>query len=295
MNTKKNPDECIGIICGSGCYPRLVAQACAAKGVEFCLLFLKGCASDLKSETSGFCSQEMFSANSAVPSLSVGLGEIAKALDFFHRNGVTEIIFAGSVKRPNFHEISLDKKGASWLLKLGKTIFAGDDALLKKISELLEQEGFKIRAGTDLLGDVFVQNEVLSFRRPSESDYADIGRGLEVARAIGNLDIGQAVIVCDGLVLGVECVEGTDVLIERCAPLRKTGTGGILVKASKPQQDYRLDLPTIGPKTIVALGRHHFSGVAVEAGKCIVIDKKSVIEQINNYSMFFYGCTAALL
>ncbi|MDR2794843.1 MAG: UDP-2,3-diacylglucosamine diphosphatase LpxI [Holosporaceae bacterium] len=283
MSTKQKHDDRVCIICGGGCYPQLVAQACVAKGIGFCLLFLEGSSANSKLWT-----REISYSN--VPFLSIGFGEIAKALDFFHRNGVSEIIFAGGVKRPNFHEISLDKKGISWLLKLGTTIFSGDDALLKKLSDLLETEGFKIRAGTDLLDDIFVRNEVLSHRHPTEADYADIQRGLEVAAAIGNQDIGQAVIVSEGLILGVECVEGTDALVERCAFLRKTETGGILVKTSKPQQDYRLDLPTIGPKTIDILSRHHFSGVAVEAGKCIVIDKKSVIEQVNNYSMLFCGC-----
>lgn len=284
MSIKKNHDGRVCIICGGGRYPRLVAQACSTKGIDFCLLFLKSGSTNSKrllpNEFSNF----------DVPSLAIGFGEIAKALDFFHCNGVSEIIFAGDVERPNFHEISLDKKGLSWLLQLGTAIFSGDDALLKKLSDLLEAEGFKVRAGTDLLDDIFVPNEVLSKCHPSESDSADINLGLEAAAAIGNLDIGQAVVVADGLILGIECLEGTDALIERCAFLRKTETGGILVKASKPQQDYRLDLPTIGPKTIDILSRHRFSGVAVEAGKCIVIDKKTVIEQINSCSMFFCGC-----
>ncbi|GHT91364.1 hypothetical protein FACS1894122_03670 [Alphaproteobacteria bacterium] len=278
MNKIHNPKELkIGIICGNSNYPLLVARACMEKHIRFCLLFLKDCV-----DLNGF--DELH-----VPSLEVNLGEISKALNFFHENEVTEVVFAGGVKRPNFNKLSLDKKGASWMLKLGKAVFSGDDALLRKLSSLLEEEGFKILAGTDLLDDVFVKNGVFSRYHPSESDHEDIKKGFEVAKAIGKMDIGQSVVVCDGIILGVECVEGTDALIDRCAQLRKSDHGGILVKVSKPQQDYRLDLPTIGIDTINRLNKNGFCGVAVEAGKCIVINKKAVIEQVDDFSMFFCG------
>ncbi|GHU12249.1 hypothetical protein FACS189449_05580 [Alphaproteobacteria bacterium] len=272
-----NKVRCVGIICGNSNYPLLVARACVERNIRFCLLLLKDCV-----DLDGF--DEL-----RVPYIRINLGEISKALNFFHENEVTEVIFAGGVKRPNFSGLSLDKKAASWVLKLGKAIFSGDDALLRKLSSLLEEEGFKILAGTDLLDDVFVKNGVLSKRHPSESDHEDIKKGFEIAKAIGKMDIGQSVIICDGITLGVECIEGTDALIDRCAQLRKSDHGGILVKVSKPQQDCRLDLPTIGVDTINRLNKNDFSGVAVEAGKCIVINKKSVIEQVDNFSMFFCG------
>lgn len=111
-------------------------------------------------------------------------------------------------------------------MKLGRSVFAGDDVLLKSIAELLQQEGFAVISGTDLLEDTFLDRGVFSKVKPTEQEWEDIRKGFEVAKTIGRLDIGQSVIVCDGDVLGIECVEGTDELIKRCAKLRKQKSGG---------------------------------------------------------------------
>jgi DUF1009 family protein len=273
----------IGIICGGGDYPRLIAKTCIEKNIDFCLLFINGC-TDIFPQT---LYNDLLYPECSMPALTINLGEIETAIDFFKTNNVDKIIFAGHIKRPNFKDLSLDKKGASWLLKLGKAIFSGDDALLRAIVKLLNDDGFEIISGTDLIDDVFVSAGILTSKAPSDSEYFDIKKGFQAAKTLGALDIGQSVIVHDGLILGVECIEGTDNLIERCADLRKSSTGGILVKASKPEQDKRLDLPTIGVNTINLLKKHEFSGVAIEAEKCIVLNKKLVIEQANDFSMFF--------
>ena len=278
LPTSASGSNSIGIICGSGSYPKLVAAVCMEKNLDFCMLFVND-----------NCNRSDFADYRNAPSLSVDIGKIGTALDFLHKHDVNKIVFAGGVKRPNFKQLALDAKGASWLLKLGKSVLLGDDALLSALAKLLQQEGFEVIAGTDLIGGAFVQAGVLSSKQPAENDFSDIKIGVEAARNIGLLDIGQSVIVHDGLVLGVECVEGTDQLIERCALLRKSETGGVLVKMSKPQQDNRLDLPTVGPNTIDLLHAHKFSGVAVESGKCIVIDRRSVLQKANDFSIFMYG------
>jgi len=277
----KDEKKCIGIICGGGNYPKLVAQACIEKEIDFCMLLLKGF-----SDASLDINQD---SKNYKGTLSVKLGDIGVSLDFFRKNNVDKIVFVGDVKRPNFNELSLDKKGASWLLKLGKAIFLGDDALLKAIAKLANEEGFEIIAGTDLLEDIFVSNGIFTNKYPTEAEIFDIKIGFNAAKNLGILDIGQSVIVHDGLVLGVECVEGTDNLIERCAKLRKSSRGGVLVKTSKPQQDQRLDLPTVGENTINLLNVNGFSGFIIESKKCIVINKKSIIKQANDFSMFFGG------
>lgn len=279
--------ECIGIVCGCGDYPKLVAQACIERNLDFCMLILNGFVDSYVQ-----ISQDSKNCRDV---LTVKLGDIRSSLSFFHKNNVTNIIFAGAVKRPNFNELSLDKKGASWLLKLGRAIFSGDDALLKAIAKLLNEEGFNIISGTDFLEDIFISNGIVTDRYPTEAEIFDIKAGFNAAKSLGSLDIGQSVIVHDGLVLGVECVEGTDALIERCAKLRKSAQGGVLVKTSKPQQDQRLDLPTVGVNTINQLNINGFFGLIVESEKCIVIDKKSIIKQANDFSMFFGGCESGLI
>lgn len=267
-------NDCIGIIYGDGDYPKQVVQACLNKRIACCVVFV--------GETYEEHAQK-------VPFMRAKLGRIGRAIDFFHEHNVNKIIFAGAVRRPNFKELSFDAKGASWLLKLGKSVFAGDDALLRAVSELLKEEGFKVISGTDLLKDIFVKSGVLSNRHPTEVEWIDIKKGFKIAKAIGNLDIGQSVIVCEGVVLGVECIEGTDALIARCAKLRKRKSGGVLIKTSKPQQDYRLDLPTVGINTLNNLHSQEFCGLAIESGRCIALDKDNLVKRFNDFSMFFVG------
>jgi DUF1009 family protein len=271
-------DSCLGIICGGGDYPLLVARACLKKNINFCLLFLREDVSDVLANLRDY---------KKIPTLSVKMGDVGRAIDFFRENNVRQLVLAGHVARPNFNDLALDKKGASWLLKLGKSIFAGDDSLLKRLSQLLEEEGFEVIAGTDLIDDVFLSEGTVTEVCPDEFDMSDIRRGFEVAKVIGNLDIGQSIIIHQGLIIGVECVEGTDALIDRCASLRKS-SGGVLVKASKPLQDYRMDLPAVGLNTVQRLHEHKFAGLAVETEMCIVLNKKLVVEQFNNFGMFLY-------
>lgn len=271
MNDLKNR---IGIIYGDGNYPKRVVQSCLDKKIPCCIIFV------------GEICEEF---TSKVPFMPTKIGKIGSAVKFFHEHNVNKVVFAGAIKRPNFKELSLDAKGASWLLKLGKSIFAGDDVLLRAISNLLCDEGFEIVSGTDLIDDIFMDSGVFSKRNPTKSEWIDIKKGFEVAKTIGSLDIGQSVIVCEGDILGVECVEGTNELIKRCAKLRKQKSGGILVKASKPQQDRRLDLPTVGLKTFENLQLNGFSGLAVESESCIVLDRDELIKQFDDFSMFFVG------
>jgi DUF1009 family protein len=222
-----------------------------------------------------------------VPTLSVDIAKTGAIVDFLHEQNVDRVIFAGSVKRPNFGSLLPDKKGASWLMRLGKFAFSGDDALLCAVAQLAAEEGFEIISGTELTDEFFVPPGTFSRRRPTAAELSDIEKGLEAARTLGKADIGQSIIVCDGEILGTECAEGTDELIGRCAKLRKTDSGGILVKACKPQQDRRFDLPTVGADTVEKLHAGRFSGIAIESGQCIVIDKNVFLKLIDEAGMFF--------
>ncbi|MDR0968189.1 MAG: lipid-A-disaccharide synthase, partial [Holosporaceae bacterium] len=215
---------------------------------------------------------------------SVNLGEISKAIDFLKKNKVEKIVFAGRIKRPNFNELSLDKKGKSWLLKLGKATLAGDDALLRAVAGLIQKEGFEVIAGTDLLDGVFLSEGIYSARKPSESDLRDIKIGLSAANKLGAADLGQSVVVRNGEILE-EDANGTNALIKKRG--QSFGDGGILVKISKPRQDERLDLPAVGPETIEALYENGFKGAAVEADKCIVINKDEVLKRADELGIFF--------
>lgn len=267
----------LGIVCGGGSYPKLIAQECIKNRSSFCLLFING-----------FCEQSVFSdicGQQNVPMLSVNFGEIQKMLDFFKENKVDKVTLAGNVHRPNFDEISFDKKGRSWLLKLGKSLFKGDDCLLRNIITLFEHEGFQIVAGTDLLANIFLSEGIYSEKQPTQNDFKDIDFGFEQAKIFGEKDIGQSIVVMNGEVVCKEDITGTDNLIIESG--KNSNLGAILVKTSKPQQDLRIDLPTIGPNTIRLLHQYGFKGLVIEAGKCIVIDQKETIRLANQYGLFF--------
>jgi DUF1009 family protein len=125
--------------------------------------------------------------------------------------------------------------------------------------------------------------------RPDAEAHADIERGLRIARAIGALDIGQAVVVQQGLVLGVEAIEGTDALLRRCRELRRDGPGGVLVKTEKPGQEKRADRPTIGPRTVSLAAESGLRGIAAEAGATLLIDRDEVIRLANQAGLFVVG------
>ncbi|MDR0677510.1 MAG: lipid-A-disaccharide synthase [Holosporaceae bacterium] len=263
-------DYNIGIICGGGNYPKLIAQVCSENRRKFCLVFLKG-----------FCDEKNYIT---APSITVNFGEVAKTINFLRDNNAKQLIFAGKVERPDFGQLSLDKKGVSWIIKLGKSILAGDDALLRAIAKLFQDEGFEVIDGTSLLKNVFFSEGVFSSRNPSASDYENIEVGLKAARELGLNDIGQAVMVRTKKILGKEDIRGTDFLIDNCG--RLSGKGGILIKVSKPQQDFRLDLPTIGVNTIEKIRQNGFDGIVVEAHKCIIINKEEVIRKANEAKVF---------
>lgn len=266
----------LGIVCGGGCYPKLIAQECIKKQFGFCLLFIKGFAEDFSKDIGNLQN---------IPVLSVNLGEIQKMSDFFRQNNVDKVTFAGKIRRPNLNKLSLDKKGRSWLMKLGKSFLKGDDELLRNVITLFEQEGFQVVAGTDFLEDIFLLEGVYSKRQPTQSDWKDIDFGFEQAKIFGKEDIGQSIVVADGKVVRREDINGTDNLIIESG--KNPEHANILIKILKPQQDLRIDLPTVGPDTIVLLHQNGFRGLVVEAGKCIVIDKKQMMELVDKYNLFF--------
>jgi DUF1009 family protein len=127
--------------------------------------------------------------------------------------------------------------------------------------------------------------------RPDAEAESDIRHGLEVARVLGQADVGQAVVVQQGLVLGVEAIEGTDQLLARCGLLRREGPGGVLVKIKKPQQDRRADLPTIGLTTLEGARSAGLRGIAVEAGGTLILDRKKLAEEADKAGLFVIGVT----
>ena len=141
----------------------------------------------------------------------------------------------------------------------------------------------------EVMPDLLVKEGILTRHKPSKRDKEDIRRGVEAALALGRLDIGQAVVVQQGLVLGVEGIEGTDELLRRCRDYRRKGGGGVLVKLRKPQQDMRIDLPTIGPRSVERAHESGLEGLVIHAGNGLMVDEEETVALADKYGMFIIG------
>jgi DUF1009 family protein len=264
----------LGIIAGSGGLPRRVIDSCRAAGRSVFVLALEGEADrDLVD---------------GVPHAWCRLGGAASGLDLLRANGVAELVLAGGVRRPSLASLRPDWRAAKFLARVGYRAI-GDDGLLSAIVKELEREGFQVIGPDQLLAEAALPEGPLGQVSPDPDAMADIAHGMRMARAIGALDIGQAVVVQQGLVLGVEAIDGTDALIRRCALLRRDGPGAILAKAEKPGQESRADRPTIGPKTVQLAAESGFAGIAAQAGATLVVDRNEVIRLADAAGLFVVG------
>ena len=268
----------LGILAGSGELPLRVIDACRAAERPVFVLALAGAANP-----------DDFAA---VPHASVRLGAGAEALRLLRENAVEELVMAGPVRRPTLASIRPDWRAAKFLARIGLRAL-GDDGLLSAIIKEFELEGFRVVGVHDLLESLLAPEGQLGEISPDAQASADIMRGLEVARALGAVDVGQAVVVQQGIVLGLEAAEGTDALIERAGRLQGEGARGVLVKTVKPGQERRVDLPTIGVTTVEACARAGLRGIAVEAGMALVIDRRAVAAAADRAGLFVVGIKRA--
>jgi DUF1009 family protein len=268
----------LGIIAGSGALPRRLIENCRDSGRGVFVLALEGEAD--RTTVDG------------VPHAWCRIGAAAHGFDLLRANSVTELVLAGAVHRPSLSALRPDWRAAKFFARVGYRAL-GDDGLLSAVIKELEREGFRVVGVDDLLeADALLPEGPLGRFRPDAQAAADIEHGLRLARAIGTLDIGQAVVVQQGLVLGVEAIEGTDGLLRRCGALRRAGPGGVLVKAAKPAQEQRVDRPTIGARTVVLAAEAGLRGIAAEAGATLVLDRTEVIRAADRTGLFVVGVAA---
>ncbi len=279
MTMQQSEKPPVAIVAGKGDLPRRLIASCQKNGRKFIVLAITG-------ETDP-------SLTEAIPHAWFSIGHIGKALDFCKQSDVHHVVMAGRIERPPFTGLMPDATGARLLAKLGRSLFAGDNRLLSTIVNFLEDEGITVVGVEDVLEDALMPEGLIGYNLPDKSAQEDIAYGVSIAKEIGKLDIGQAVIIQNGYVLGIEAVEGTDALIERCEALKVAPKGGVLVKVCKPSQEARVDLPTIGVKTVENIARAGFSGIASEAGKSLIIGRELVERKANELGVFVVGFSLA--
>ncbi|MBV8120682.1 MAG: UDP-2,3-diacylglucosamine diphosphatase LpxI [Alphaproteobacteria bacterium] len=264
----------LGIVAGGGALPRRLVEACRNAGRDVFVLALEGAAEPetVIDVAHAWCR----------------IGAAARGLALLRQNGVKELTLAGGVRRPSLASLRPDWRAAKLFARVGYRAL-GDDGLLSAVVAEFEREGFRVIGPDQILQRSLAPEGPFGRHRPDKQALADIARGERIARALGALDIGQGVVVQQGLVLGVEAIEGTDELIRRCGGLRREGPGGVLVKIEKPGQEHRADRPTIGPTTVALACAAGLRGIAVEAGTTIVLDRDEVIAAADAAGLFVVG------
>jgi hypothetical protein len=266
----------LGIIAGKGNLPAQIIKSCQNTNRPFFVI--------------NFEESSAPETIKNIPHAVVRIGAVGESLKYLRDAGVKEIVMAGGVKRPSLSSLRPDAAGAALLKKLGKAFFSGDDAILKAIISFFEEENFTVVAVDSILTDILADEGVLGKISPDKQTKADIIIGMAAAKNIGAMDIGQGVIIENGAVLGTESADGTDAMIIACGKLKKgKKSSGVLVKAKKPEQEEKVDLPSIGVQTIENLYKAGFAGVAIEAHASLLIDKFELIKKADEYGLFVVG------
>jgi DUF1009 family protein len=264
----------LGLIAGNGRFPLLVLDAARAQGYEVVVAAIKEEADPL------------FEGRGAAGVHWLSLGELSKLIETFHKEGVTRAIMAGQVKHKQiFSSIRPDWRLAKLLLSLATR---NTDALLGAVAKVLADEGITLESSTSLLEPLLAKPGVLTRRAPTESEQKNITYGRAVARHLAQYDIGQTVVIAEAACVAVEAMEGSDAAILRAGELLAAGGGEALlsreltvVKVAKPNQDMRFDVPVIGLKTIEAMRKAGATCLAVDAGKCLLLDGPAIPEMAN--------------
>jgi DUF1009 family protein len=252
-----------GLIAGNGRFPFLVLEGARSQGIEMAVIALKEEASE-------------HLADSVKRLHWVSLGELSKAIELMHQEGVTRAVMAGQVKHNKiFSSIRPDWKLAKLLFSLKRK---NTDALIGAVARVLEDEGIQLVDSTHFLKPLVPEPGVLTKRAPDERETADIEYGLGVARQIAAMDIGQTVVISDRACVAVEAMEGTDETIGRAARLAG-GRPLVVVKVSKPRQDMRFDVPVVGLPTIELMKSARATALALDAGRTLLFDRAKLIEQ----------------
>ncbi len=274
-------DDSVAIVCGGGSFPQAVAEAVMRSGRRPVMFGIRGWADPrvVQQYTHQW----------------IALGQAGRFFRLAQAERCHDVLFIGTLLRPPLTQIRLDWQTIRLMPRIARSFRGGDDGLLSGIARLLEEGGLRIVGLKDVAADILAPEGVMGRRQPSSRDRADIARALAIIAAIGPFDVGQAAIVANNNVLAVEAAEGTDNLLLRIAELRGQGRVtashgvGVLVKAPKPGQDRRFDLPAIGLQTVANAARAGLAGIAVVAANTIIADAAEVVAAADRADMFLIG------
>lgn len=279
--SEKNSNT-LAIIAGGGTLPPSVAAIAQQDGRDLHVIAFRGSADR---------TIERF------PHTWINIGELGKLLKTLEQEHCSQLVILGTVRRPNLSELKFDLGALANMSRILSLTIGGDNSMLSNIVDFFEGKGYQVVGAHQVAPELLAAVGEMTCRKPDSDDLRDIRLGFEVVTRLGELDIGQAAVVARNHVLAVEAAEGTDRMLERCKDIRPWGGGfkprrGVLVKGAKPGQDMRIDLPTIGPRTVQGAAEAGLAGIAVAAGRVLVADRAAVVEAADAAGLFVTGIDA---
>lgn len=271
----------LGVICGGGALPFAVADAARRSGREVVLFPIMGVADEKR--VSGYVHHW------------VKVGQFGRFRRLAAALKCRDVVFIGNLVRPALSDVWLDWTTLRLLPRIASAMRGGDDYLLSSVGKIFESYGFRLLGAQEVAPEILMTEGLVGRRKPVARDMTDIGTGLALLQAMGPFDIGQAVVVVDNRVIAVEAAEGTDEMLARVVEMRRTGRVrtpvgmGVLVKAAKPGQDRRFDMPTVGPETVAGAARAGLAGIAVVAAGSLIAQPVLVAAAADRAKMFVIG------
>jgi DUF1009 family protein len=274
-------DRPLAVICGGGSLPFAVADAVSKRGRRVVLFAIRGWADPQRV--------------ARYPHHWADFGQFGRFCRLARGEGCRDVVFIGSLVRPAIWQIRPDFKTLRLLPRIFGLFRGGDDHLLKGVAAVFEEHGFRLVGAHQIAPEILMPEGALGREHPGVRDHADIAKGIALLDAISPFDVGQAVVVADARVLATEAAEGTDQMLARVADLRRSrriaapSGRGVLVKAAKRNQDRRVDLPSIGPRTVEGVARAGLAGIAVIAGSTVIAEADRIAEVADRERLFVVG------
>lgn len=271
----------VAIVCGGGSLPLTVADTVLGTGRAVVLFPIHGWADP--------------AAVARYHHHWLHLGSLGRFCRLAHKEGCRDVVMIGNALRPAIHELRLDWLTLRLLPRIIRLFKGGDDRLLSGVASMMEEQGFRFIGAHELAPQILVGEGPLGLIKPTDAHMQDIACGFDLISAIARFDVGQAAVVADNRVLAVEAAEGTDHMLDRIAALRTEGriripeNSGVLVKAPKPGQDWRFDLPSLGPRTVEKAAHAKLAGIAVAAGGAVIAEPVRVAEAADRAGLFVVG------
>ena len=280
VSSPSEADQKIAIISGRGSLPNEIAYALRLRGDEPYLVGIKGEHDDWLTDFDHDI---------------LHWGQFGKLFKRLQEKHVTHLLFAGGVTRPKIEITKMDFGSIKTLPQILAFMVGGDNSLLTGVVRVFEKQGVKVVGAHEVLPSLLTESGAIVGRKPAGKTKKNIQKAFEACKVLGQLDIGQAAIAVGGRVVAVEGIEGTDDMLTRAADLRacgrlwEDGKHGVLVKTMKPDQDMRVDLPAIGVNTVKNAAKAGLAGIAVEAGKSMILQREETLACAKSEGLFIFG------